>query len=968
MTGPDEAAGRRRRMRVLLIGLAALFVLAWLFWPACPAEAPQEADAFDWFRDRAEQLDRDPEAVLAYVRDEVHLLPYRGDVKGPLGALWDASGSPEEKAKLAAAVLLHCPGSAPLGLDDVAPERDAATDPAEATVFRLTIVHRLLLAGEEPARETVVAEAPIGAFVGDVHSVEIPAAGTTRFVLRGSAAASLEVETSSGMGEEIAFRIDRPGEDEPLVVTRELWHSDNRVGAVGPLIGDRHDLVVLPCRVGKRVGEKEKLRMEQAGRETGDDARAYASLLEYARRSDVILARLEDEHDVRARFDLPRILVLSKYALAGGPSYALDLRQNRTSFDGEAVDAYLASMVRSLVESGLEQHYLTEWSGLPCSSAFDVFCRLEDERPNAPDRRLRAIAAALGALRSHGGAAAQATFRARRADGSQDADAPTVTVVRRADAAWLVSGPAVKEEFAEALAEQGFSLPSEDGMLDAFADEHEAALAVETMLMSAEGARPVRPDYLLETELDPGEEPLVAPGARFEFSWGDGEARTEQRVRVLSCSADLSLRFRVQDGARPAAGTRDIAAAAVANATVHNPWYRAGRHHQREATSFCLSREVFAELRAGRAVDFALQGRYTPDIDEHGPRPIAWRGALEPIGPGEITVEVNGRPETLQVIRCRLGEDELSVLDDPLWPVGMADRLTAVSTSIRGRVLDEQGLGIAGASVKLVEEDVTVKTWPDGRFRLPPPVNGTRGRTKLQITANRLVLDEPEVDLSAPGRTEIVLQVTRQPTEVLYLSSGASYELHGLPLSDQVKRHVRRHLDAGRLVVLPSRTVEVAGYETAAFFSHDTETGHIEAVTEDGLCGSTTTEQAWGGALKSLASDLKKSKGKTGAIHVYRGALIAWWTFARYRLEGRSVQEAVKALLLEMDAWEVSTNMLTGLEEYAGGKARGKLAGKMNQAMANVDGAGARAAFKIGYLGSTAFLSTWPGDPVEGGE
>ena len=52
-----------------------------------------------------------------------------------------------------------------------------------------------------------------------------------------------------------------------LVVVRELWRGDNRVGAVGPLVGDRHDFVVLPCRVGKRVCEKEKLRLEQAGRE-----------------------------------------------------------------------------------------------------------------------------------------------------------------------------------------------------------------------------------------------------------------------------------------------------------------------------------------------------------------------------------------------------------------------------------------------------------------------------------------------------------------------------------------------------------------------------------------------------------------------------------------------------------------------------------------------------------------------------
>jgi len=329
---------------------------------------------------------------------------------------------------------------------------------------------------------------------------------------------------------------------------------------------------------------------------------------------------------------------------------------------------------------------------------------------------------------------------------------------------------------------------------------------------------------------------------------------------------------------------------------------------------------------------------------------------------------VNGRPETLKSIRCRLGDREVAILDDALWPVGMVDRLTAVHTSVRGRVVDAKGVGVAGATVTVPAEDVTVTTWPDGRFRLPPPVRGTRGRTKLEITANGIVLDEPEVDLAAPGREEIVLRVTRKPTAVLYLSPGDCWQLDELPFSVQVKRHVRRHLDAGRLVVVPSRAVEVGGYATAAFFSHDTKTGHIEAVTEDGLCGSTTMRQAWGGALQSLAGDLKKSKGKTGAIHVYRGALLAWWNFARYRLEGRSVRDTVKTLLVEMDAWQVSSNMLTGLEHYAGGKVRGKLAAKMNQAMSNVDGAGARAAFKIGYLGSTVFLSTWPGDPDEGGD
>ena len=335
--------------------------------------------------------------------------------------------------------------------------------------------------------------------------------------------------------------MQRTGDDKPLEVARELWHKDNEIGPVSAIVGDRHDFVVLPCRIGKFVREKEEQLLQARGRDKGEDAKGYLALLDYCLRSDLALADLERDLKIRARFDIPRILILSRAKVPDLPDgvLALDLRLNRVAFDGgDKADAYLAAQVRSFVESGLEQHFLTELTQQPCTSTYDVFNKLNDDYPNSYDRRLGLIGASLAALGDGG----RAFFRARK-------DGPTVTVTKEGER-FVHSGARINESVARQVG------PDPD-----------PALAVELALMST-GAPP---DYVLDVvELSRGDDSLVAEGARFVFRWGEGDGRTDQSIEVESCSGDLGLKWRVQSGVRPARGRRVIAAA-LDGSTTHNP-------------------------------------------------------------------------------------------------------------------------------------------------------------------------------------------------------------------------------------------------------------------------------------------------------------------------------------------------------------------------------------------------------------
>lgn len=902
---PEAASSRRTKKIVGAIVLLAIVVAILLLARGCS----REEGRFDYFHAKAAELGFDPQRIARFVTDEVQTAAYQGNAKGALATLWNGAGSPEEKQALADA-LLQAAG--------------AASAAAPVTPLGATIVHR-------GARETVVYDGPIGELVGDVHSIETTAAGKTRITIRTRVPKVTDVDAGSER-EELVCRLQRPG-GEPLEVVRELWHRDNHIGPVSAIAGDRHDFVVLPCRINRFVCDKEKELLAARGRAESPEARGYLALLDYCLRSDLALADLERDLRVRARFDLPRILMLSRAKVPelDDGVVALDLRLNRVTFEGgEPSDAYLAVQVRSFVESGLEHHFLVELTRQPCTSTYDVFNKLNDDFPNSYDRRLALLRDSITSLDERG----SGTFRARE-------DGPSITVTKDGERCTIAGG-----RIDEAVVRRLAQLPDAPKVGEVCDGIDAAVLSVELALMST-GAPP---DYVLEVvALSKDADSLVTTGASFAFRWGEGENVTDQRIEVESCEADLEFAWRVKAGIRPARGRRLVSSKALANATTHNPWYLTGVDRQDETTSFCVSRQVHRLLREGKAFAMAVQGKYGPADERDAVRPIAWQGQVTANGAGAHRALVNGREEEIRFLRARIGDDDVAVLDDPRFPVGMADKITEVRTSIRARLVDEAGLGIGGAEIEPAGK-TGVKTGPDGRFVLPP----LTGKVKLIVTRAQRQLGECEVDFTAPGRSEVVVTMPRPRTELLFVDKTNTADLAALDLSPQARRHLDRFVGAGYQIVIPNRKVEVDGIDVCAYYAHDAATGEVIGVTEDGLHGSAA---AYGRALASLARDLAKARGKLtpfAHVHMMRGALVAWWGYSKDRIGGFEHEEAIKKILDEMDDWEKATNLLTGLGQVPG--ARTAMRRVMRSAGFGIDSAGARAAFKIGYIGATAFL------------
>jgi len=955
--GPDPASagdGRRGRRRLLLIAALAAAILAALLlclW----ADPPRP---FDYFRAKAAELDHDPERVRAWVADDVATLPYRGDVKGPLGALWEGAGSPEEKRALARAVLAHCPGGGDVTLDDVAPERDLA-GVADAPVHGLSVVHRALRADGEPV-ETGVWSGPIGDLVGDVHSVRVPRAGRTVVEVRGDPPRLEEVDTEGAAGEELVFRIERPGA-EPLEVVRELWRAGNRVGLDSAAAGDLHAFVVWPCRIGDDVREREELRLEESGRREAAVGVHYLRLLDYARRADAILGATESAYGVRARFDLPRILFSSEIEHDGRTAQALDLRQNAVAFTGDRTAAWQAANARSWQEAALEHRFLEEALGVPARTAWGLFQRLQETRPDEPGRRLRLASAALARLVERPGW--EGVTLAVAGGGG-----PRVRASRADDGGVRLEGGPVTAEVAARLGEALELSFDADGRLAAtFAGDAlgEAAVAVEATLLGAAGEAPTPPDYALAVTVDRAPA-LVAPGAAFRFGGppGEGGGRARHEVVVTPADGGVTLDYVVRDGLHVVRGRRTVSAGALAGATRHNPHYGRGESEQADATSFCVSRAVADRLRAGEPAPFALlAARELVVGEEGGERAVAWEGDLVPRGEAELTCRVNGVEATLPALRASAGEREVVLLDDPAFPVGLADRLVAIETAIPARLVDAEGLAWVGVTVAV--GDAELETDVDGAFTIPAGAPGVDDRSRARCVVRRTaptpagpeerVLGEVEVDLSAPGLDGITVALPRPEVDVRLIEPAEADALEALAVSGQVKRHARRYLDAGRTVAIPARMVDTGFGEAVGFFAHDPATGDLVGVTEDGLHGSSSS---WAALRNEIQQELldrvweaREDLQKDGIhpIHMIRGFVVAFGVYATHRLKGLEHDEVVRRMLDEMEAWEAQTNLFTHVPGAIADTEAGGLVSKVGNANGKVS-------FYVGYLSALAFL------------
>jgi len=988
-------SGHKAVIGIVVVLLIIVAILLLLFLRCDKPSAIDEE--FDYFRAKASELAFDRGRIIEFVQKDIILLPYSGDVKGALGALWGGAGSAGEKLALAKALLACCKPGSPsvdVSLDDVVPDRDKAPDAAKGKRYALSIIHRLLMPGNAAPKETSIYDGHIGDFVGNVHSLDVPECGRTRFTIRVDSPVVKEVSAIGGMGEEVVFKIEQPG-GKSLTVVREFWRADNRVGALFPLKGDRHDFVVLPCRISKYVFDKETMLVKVDERDKSDEGKHYLGLLEYCLDSDRRLEKIEAGFKVRATFRVPRIIFLSKYNIPdgfGGPAYSFDLRMNRAGFAlGERMDAYLAEQARSFHESGIEHVFLKRWTGKSVTSAFDVFCRLKDDYPNHPAGRMKIISDALRIFQTKGSADGSVTFKAilRPVSGNapEGKASAQVRITKTGAGIFRISGDSLAKELADFLKERELALPIEQGKLSGeIKDISSAALAVENGLLASAVPGGVPVDYVLETKIDCGTEPIFVPGTVYKMFIAP--SGTHSIFRFKKTKGDLSFDFKVWSSSQTIPGSLTITEKARKEAIDYHTWWHDDTRTYDDKVSLILPRKVYDNIKAGKAGEYISNGK----ADE--------KKTIEPKSTGHVTVKINGRDMKLPVIVTMRGNTEIKIYDDPDMPIVGFNFAEYITTPVKCRLVDENGFGISNARVELVGAGVSETTWPDGGFRLPSAPDKVYGKVKMKVTRNDEVYGEAEVDLSAPGLDTIVVTVPRKRMHVIWLAPGDSEKTAEINLSEQVLRHIRNHLDAGEYVAVPERMVPYGESATIAFFAYDTPSGHVMAVSEDGLHQSTTglrdkfsavadagsklkdavkdpkgvakgvlkdgakkgigflidkagLSEEDAGALNSLAEIIIESEGQFGMIetlHAYRGSLAALFGYSRHRIGQEDKTDhnlAIKNTLKEMEALANATDLFKGIDDLAGGAAS---AGMSKTPWGAIGGEKARAAFKFGYL------------------
>jgi|GEM_PF-1455700 len=983
----------RRNVAIAVVVIVVIIIL--LLLRSCMSK-PVAVVPFDYFQAKATELRNDPGKIIAFVRDDLPTLDYRGDARGALGALWNGAASPEEKLALANALLAAAGAGKTASLDDVAPKRDKAADNPPA--LTLTIVHRIELENGDN-KDTPVYDGPAGALVGDVHSVEAVDEKTRRLTLRPTtvptigpttrpAAAPVQVAVpADAVGEDLLFTWRKPGaaDDAPPSTTiRELWHRDNRTGARCANAGDRHDFVVIPCRIGKYVREKEEVLLKQRGRDNAAEARAYLGLLDYALDSDHHLLTLEKRLKVTAQLYEPRVLVLSRFVapdLRGKLAYALDLRIDRADFTvaspamaADKVGAtapYRAAQVRSFFESSLEHQFLQNFSKLPANATMEIFALMKDDEPSCAGRRIAQVEAALKSLQDEGSPTNVATFAVAPPRKGKEAS-PAKVAVTFDSGGFHVNGQPILKTVADNLAKDADAPHLPAGGSGVFADVDQAAAAVEAALLAADVKPGVPLTYHMNTTIQRPGQSILCDGARLHWKWGSGDATTDQRVRIRVSYPMLWYDWRVQTGLLPAAGKRKVGADALESATVHNPWYIAGATDQERETSLVVSRAVYQSIKSGKSIDLSIEREYKATDDPKASRPVEFTAPLTPVGPGTVTVDVNGRPEPLPILRCTLRGQPLAILDDPLYPLGMADALQSVTTAVNCRLVDEHDLPIGGVEVVPIEvagdaevRGRAVTTAPDGFFRLPPPTaSDAYQKLALEVTYADQSQERIEVEIKTPGLSTMPIKAHRPQVQLVYITQDNTAPLDSLKVSDEVKRQAHRDLAAGRMVVIPDRFVSDGIDQYIAYYACDSTTGDYNGVTEEGLCGASNWAQQIHieheealKALKQAVEDPYKT-GTSTPIHAMRGAIVAWWAYCTYRLEGDSAEEAIKDTLDFIDAWADLMDIPGTFGKVTNEKLGDKAGELLNSsAVMNMNGDAERVAFKLGYTAAALYLA-----------
>lgn len=249
-----------------------------------------------------------------------------------------------------------------------------------------------------------------------------------------------------------------------------------------------------------------------------------------------------------------------------------------------------------------------------------------------------------------------------------------------------------------------------------------------------------------------------------------------------------------------------------------------------------------------------LSSRYSPQA---GQRLLGQLGVLEaefaslggrlPATPGPVDPQLAAESDQLLVRslvamgRSRLAQMAL-IADDTARRLAETALVTAYDAGPRIGLFQtrlEPGDGDSlrlRFDIDLRKNDLRAVVYPGQARSAALGFNLTRGFADTQIEA--LVMGAPQgagaLQTISVGAQSLFETVLAQNISVLALSAANRGELDALAIPAQAKVLIGRALDAGRLVLVPARSIVVDGRERVAWYESDPATGETIGVMDDG--------------------------------------------------------------------------------------------------------------------------------------
>lgn len=872
----------------LVCALVVAAIVATLLRIVAPIGAMERDEPFDYIAAKAEELHADPDAVVAFVRDDVSADGYDGALRGPVGTLWAGAGNDLDRALLLRALLDHVGEESRLvrgeawgvevdegdgeytyvGPTLTADAAAVASTPGAGEYHTLSVI----------VRTTMFDGTTIDNEAGTFRAADLTARdigvhyrsddGRVYLVVDGpGSSATVPNEVGGAQAQSLVFRMES-STGAAIERTRELFTKQYDEYLSTFDTDNRYMITVTTGWVSAEVRDRETASVNGAVRDhdtpEGRDALGHVIAYTFLASSDANTLALADQQEVEAHLTSPRLTIVANEAnpeAEGARSVSLDLRKNDVAVDSSPEDQVELNAARSLYDGALESQVLRQITGQETQSAADALAHaLQGNTATIADRatvlaqsvqRLLSDPVGDGAEFSVSPAGFPDDTVTYTRDGenvrvqASDSLAAKLAASNDSEVTWLLSAPTITpaDDVTRAVGAAEIALANADELPMDYEADYRFTPSPQWYrdVTQFEHGNPVQQ---LSISIDPELVISLLPYYAGNEPPADFEPTSDSLSTVTISEEDLEHSHEIKN------------------------WFM-DTDSSDGATIMTLSRDVYAELTEDgssvvtfRHLDGTMSEPVRLYVVDRFEQPIVING-IETAVPmlninGDFDANHSPQPEFFEgpdIVDPSNTTDgamnKFPVLADPDYPLsGYLFFGTNYQSAVPGSVVDAAtGRPVMGATVSVVEPGVTTTSWADGSFSIPA-MDREFAEFEVEVAAPGYETLTTAIDFSDPSSLPVDLELTAvDPPEPTWINAqNIDAALGAVTLLPRSQDLIRASIEANPdvTVLVPGQTVSTQHGPIDGWIEVNARTGEMYPLFPDGLYGASTVRDILG--------------------------------------------------------------------------------------------------------------------------